>query len=65
MNVGRNKIKLKEGVFVGPDTCKLMFDCNFQARLITNGISFKLVVTKFLDNGKDQNYEPIIVNMIA
>lgn len=63
-----SEAKLKEGVFVGPDIRKMMFDCNFEAKMTTKEkeawISFKQVVTKFLGNVKDPNYELIVANMI-
>jgi hypothetical protein len=60
--------KLKEGVFIGPDIRKLMFDEDFLL-MMTEGereawIAFKSVVTKFLGNNKDPDYVTIVANMI-
>jgi hypothetical protein len=62
-----SEAKLKEGVFVGPDLRKLIFDEDF---LLTATevereawIAFRSVVTKFLGNNKDPDYVTI-VNML-
>jgi len=63
-----SEAKLKEGVFVGPDIRKMMFDSSFEATISTkekeDWILFKEVVTKFLGNVKASYYELIVVNMI-
>jgi hypothetical protein len=63
-----SEAKLKEGVFVGPDRRKLMFDEDF---LLTMPevereawIAFKSVVTKFLGNNKNPDYVSIAANML-
>jgi hypothetical protein len=60
--------KLNEGIFVGPDIRKLMFEEDF---LLTMAevereayIAFKSVVTKFLGNNKDPDYVTIVANML-
>ena len=61
--------KLKEGVFVGPDICKLMKDNNFEN--VMNDVersawnSFKDVGTKFLGNQKNPDFENIVKNMLC
>ena len=63
------KAKLKEGVFVGPDIRKLMKDNNFE--FVMNNVersawnSFKDVVTKFLGNQKDLDFENVVKNMLC
>jgi len=63
-----SEAKLKEGVFVGPDIRKMMFDSSFEATMSIKEkeawISFKEVVTNFLGNVKAPNYELIVANMI-
>lgn len=63
-----SEAKLKEGIFVGPDIRKLMFDSNFEATMNEKEkeawISFKKVVIKFLGNVKAPNYKLIVGNMI-
>jgi hypothetical protein len=63
-----SEAKLGEGVFVGPDIRKLMFNKDFlltmtQAK-IEAWIAFKSVVTKFLGNNKDPDYVTIVENML-
>ena len=64
-----SEAKLKEGVFVGPDIRKLMKDNNFEN--LMNNVersawnSFKDVVTKFLGNQKDQDFENIVKNYVV
>ena len=59
-----SKAKLKEGDFVGPDISKLMKDNNFEN--VMNDVersawnSFKDVVTKFLGNQKNPDFEDIV-----
>jgi hypothetical protein len=60
--------KLKEGIFVGPNTRELIFDEDFLLTT-TEGereawIAFKRVVTKFLENNKDPNYITNCINML-
>jgi hypothetical protein len=61
-----SEAKLKEGVFIGPDVRKLMFDEDFLLTMTEVGreawIAFKSVVTKFLGNNKD--YITIVANML-
>lgn len=51
-----SEAKLKEGVFVGPDIRKMMFDPNFESKMTLNEreawASFKQVVTRFWGNKK-------------
>ncbi|GBM79689.1 hypothetical protein AVEN_71215-1 [Araneus ventricosus] len=65
---GLSEAKLKEGVFVGPDTRKIMKDENFETKMETNERkaweSFKLVITSCLGNKKDPNYKSIVEEMI-
>jgi hypothetical protein len=60
--------KLKEGVFVGPDIRKLMFDEGFLLTVTEVAreawIAFKGVVTKFLGNNKDAGYVTVVANML-
>jgi hypothetical protein len=62
------EVKLKEGVFVGPDIRKLMFDEDFHLTMTEvereTWIAFRSVVTKFLGNNKDPDYVTIVVNML-
>jgi hypothetical protein len=52
-----SEARLKEGVFVGPDIRKLMFDEDFLLTMTEvereAWIAFKNVVSKFLGNNKD------------
>lgn len=63
-----SEAKLKEGIFVGPDIRKMMFDINFESTMTFNEkeawVSFKQVVTKFLGNKKDPGYVSIVANML-
>ncbi|GBN09015.1 hypothetical protein AVEN_90926-1 [Araneus ventricosus] len=65
---GLSEAKLKEGVFVGPDTNKIMKDENFETKMERNERkaweSYKLVITSFLENKKDPNYKSIVEEMI-
>ena len=64
-----SEAKLKDVVFVGPDIRKLMKDNNFEN--VMNDVersawnSFKDVVTKFLGNQKDPDFENIVKNMLC
>ena len=64
-----SETKLKEGVFVGPDIRKLIKDNNLGN--VMNDVersawnSFKDVVTKFLGNQKDPDFENIVKNMLC
>jgi hypothetical protein len=64
-----SEAKLKEGVFVGPDKRKLMFDEDFLLTMTEverqAWIAFKSVVTKFLGNKKDPDYVNIVANMLG
>ncbi|GBN61762.1 hypothetical protein AVEN_8143-1 [Araneus ventricosus] len=66
--LGLSEVKLKEGVFVGPDIRKMMKDENFETKIETNERkaweSFKLVITNFLGDKKDPNYKYIVEEMI-
>ncbi|GBM62497.1 hypothetical protein AVEN_145982-1 [Araneus ventricosus] len=66
--LGLSEAKLKEGVFVGPDVRKMMKDENFETKMETKERkaweSLKLVITNFLGNKKDPNYESIVEEMI-
>ena len=61
--------KLKEGVFVGLSIRKLMKDNNFKN--VMNDVErsawnfFKDVVTKFLGNQKDPDFENIVKNLLC
>ena len=61
--------KLKEGVFVSPDIRKLMKDNNFENVMKdverSAWSSFKDVVTKFLGNQKDADFENIVKNILC
>ena len=64
---GLSEAKLKEGVFVGPNICRLMKDESFVSTMKDNEkamwTAFKDVVTKFLGNQKDPNFKGIVQNM--
>jgi hypothetical protein len=63
-----SEAKLKEGVFVGPDIRKLMFDEDFLLTMTeverVAWIAFSSVVTKFLGNNKDPDYVTIVANVL-
>jgi hypothetical protein len=62
-----SEAKLKEGVFVGPDIRKLMFDEDILTMTEVEKeawIVLKSVVTKFLGNHKDHNDVIIFANML-
>ena len=63
-----SEAKLKEGIFVGPDIRKLMFDSKFKATKNEKEkeawVSFKEVVIKFLGNVKAPSYKLIVANLI-
>jgi hypothetical protein len=63
-----SEAKLKEGIFVGPDIRKLMFDDDFLFTVTEiereTWIAFKSVVTKFLGNNNDPDYVTIVANML-
>jgi hypothetical protein len=60
--------KLKEGVLVGPDIRKIIFDEYFLLTMIEvereAWIAFKSVVTRFLGNNKGPDYIIIVANML-
>jgi DNA transposition AAA+ family ATPase len=63
-----SEANLKEGVFVGPDIRKLIFD---EDSLLTMTkvareawIAFKSVVAKFLGDNKDPDYVTIVANIL-
>jgi hypothetical protein len=61
--------KLKEGVFVGADIRKLIFDVDFLLAMTEvereAWIAFKSVVTKFLGNNKDPENVNIVADMLG
>ena len=61
-------VKLKEGIFVGPDIRKLMKDNDFIKTLtsvLKNAwVCFKEVVENFLGNNRDPKYESIVSKML-
>jgi hypothetical protein len=63
-----SKAKLKEGIFVGPDIRKIMFDEDLLLTMTQvereAWLAFKSVVTKFLGNNKDPDYVTIVANML-
>jgi hypothetical protein len=63
-----SEARLKEGVFVGPDIRKLMFDEGFLLTITEferkAWIAVNSVVTEFLGNNKDPDYVTIVVNMV-
>ncbi|GBM96609.1 hypothetical protein AVEN_229800-1 [Araneus ventricosus] len=60
-----SEAKLKEGVFIGPDTRKMKKNEYFETKMETNvrkaWESFKLVITSFVGN---KNYKSIVEEMI-
>jgi hypothetical protein len=60
--------KLKEGIFIGPDTIKLMFSEDFLFTMTEverkAWIAFRSVVTKFPENNKDPDYITIVANIL-
>jgi hypothetical protein len=60
--------KLKEGIFIGSDIRKLMFDEHFllmMTEVVREAwMAFKSVVTKFPGNNKDPDYVTIVENML-
>ncbi|GBO10313.1 hypothetical protein AVEN_154387-1 [Araneus ventricosus] len=65
---GLSEVKLKEGVFVGPDIRKMMKDENYETKMETKKSkawkSFNLVITTFLGNRKVPNFKSIVEEMI-
>jgi hypothetical protein len=63
-----SEAKLKEGIFVGPGTRKLMFDEDFLLTMTgverEAWIAFKCVVAKFLGNNENPDYVTIVANML-
>lgn len=63
-----SEAKVTEGIFVGPDIRRLMRDENFQSSMNEvekkAWIALKDVITKFLGNNKDPDYEMIVENML-
>jgi hypothetical protein len=63
-----SEAKLKEGVFIGPDIRKLMFDEDFLFTMTEvereAWIVFRSVVAKLLWNNKDPDYVTIVANML-
>lgn len=61
-------VKIKEGVFVGPQIKKLLGDSKFSSVLSVDEAeawnSFRCVVDNFLGNYKSSNYKEIIENML-
>jgi len=66
---GLPEAKLKEGVFVGPDICRLMKDKAFESKMQDNEKeawnAFRDVVLKFLGNQKDPNFKRIVRKMLT
>lgn len=62
------KAKVKEGLFVGPQIRKLMFDKTFESTMtqceleVWNAI--KTVIERFLGNTKDVHYQTIVEDML-
>jgi hypothetical protein len=63
-----SEAELKEGIFVGPDIRKLMFDEDFLVTMTEvereAWIAFRSVVTKLLGKNKDPDYVTIVANML-
>jgi hypothetical protein len=63
-----SEAKLKEGVFIGPDIRKLMFNEDFLLMMTEvereAWIAFKSIVNKFLGNNKHPDYVTIVANML-
>jgi hypothetical protein len=63
-----SEAKLKEGVFVSPDTRKLTFEEDFLLTMTEvereAWIAFKSIITKFLRNNKDPDYVTTAANML-
>jgi hypothetical protein len=63
-----SEAKLKEGIFIGPQTRHLIkdeyFDKRFQSDEKAAWDSFKFVVKGFLGNRRAQNYEELINNLL-
>lgn len=63
-----SEAKVKEGIFFGPDICKLMFGSNFQVTIFLkeNGLGYQLkkLSLSSLNNMKAPNYEVTLANMI-
>ena len=61
--------KIKEGIFVGPQTRELMKDQNFDEQLNdleqAAWLSFKKVCTEFLGNHKANNYSEIVKELMT
>jgi len=61
-------VKLKEGIFDGPQIRKMFRDEEFVKSINdiekAAWLSFKDVATKFLGNNKDENYRSIVENMV-
>jgi len=62
-------VKLKEGIFDGPQIRKMFRDEEFVKSMNDTEkaawLSFKDVATKFLGNNKDGNYKSIVENMVG
>jgi hypothetical protein len=63
-----SEAKLKEGVFVGPDIRKPIFDEDFLLTMTEvereAWIAFRRVVTKFLGNSKDPDCVTVVANVL-
>lgn len=61
-------VKIKEGIFVGPDIRALMKDDNFIETMTTvekkAWVSFKSVIENFLGNKRDHKYKEIVSTML-
>lgn len=62
-----SEVKLRDSVSVGPDIGKLICDIEFDG--VKNNLkqdawlSFKDIISKFLDNNKGSDYKQIVTNM--
>jgi hypothetical protein len=63
-----SEAKLTEGVFVGHDTRKLIFNEDFLLTMTEVEreacIAFRSVVSKFVGNNKEPDYVTIVANML-
>ena len=63
-----SEVKIKEGVFQGPQIQQLMLDCDFEKRLTNlerqTWLSVKAVINNFLGNMKSINYEHLVKTML-
>jgi hypothetical protein len=66
---GLSDLKIKEGIFVGPDIRKLMRNENFDATLnpveLRAWMAFKAVVRGFLGNNREPNYADLVEELLS